>query len=298
MILISNLTLNIKDGSTIASTEIYGVKTYVNTGSGNVFNLDWETPALTDDDSIDRYSLVIKRYDPTLNVYYDIFNKNIGQVNVFYADSSMLPAELEQYMLSVYLVAYGKHGSVVTSDVINPYVIKGSGTYVKVIEDDYAEPIMKRALGFVNTMQTVATVMPMPLTLTDCDGETLIDVDEKALSAVAEPVEAPLLALADSEGYVLTYSDGRVIAPKAVAALLNREGLQFVDVAGRSLFAHSSPVLNNTSGWSIVQKGYTKDATGTWRINDIMYEALQVLNENGEYEVLMEQNGLSPIYIL
>ena len=297
MILISNLTLNIKDGSTIASTEIYGVKTYVNTGSGNVFKLDWETPILTND-TVDYYSLVIKRYDPALNVYYDIFNKNIGQVNEFYVDSPMLPIASNQYMLSIYLVAYGKQGNITTSSVITPYIISGSGTYVKVKEDNYAEPIMKRALGFVKTAQMAATVMPMQLTLTDCDGETLTDADENMLSAVAEPVETALQALADSEGYVLTYIDGKVIAPKVATVLLNRNGIQFVDAAGRPLFAQVSPVLNNTSGWSIVQKGYTKDSTGAWHINDIMYEALQVLNENGEYEVLMEQNGLSPIYIL
>ncbi len=148
---ISNLNLTVSDGSTIASTEIYGAdkKTYINIGSGNVFRLSWTTPILTGD-TVDRYSLVIKRHDTTLNVYYDIFDKNIGLVNEFYVDSSLLSTLPTQYMLSIYVVAYGKLGSVVTSNVVNPYISKGTGTYVKVTPDGYAQPIMKRALAFVN----------------------------------------------------------------------------------------------------------------------------------------------------
>ena len=60
MILISNLILSVLEGSTIASTEIYGTdkKTYVNIGSGNVFNLLWTPPTLTND-TIDHYNLLI-----------------------------------------------------------------------------------------------------------------------------------------------------------------------------------------------------------------------------------------------
>jgi hypothetical protein len=151
VILISNIVLEVLEGSTVASTEIYGAdkKTYVNIGSGNVFNLKWTT-TLTGEDTVNYYNLVIKRYDPTLNVYYDIFDKNIGLVNKFYVDSPLLPALPEQYMLSVYVVAYGKSGSVITSNVVNPYVCKGSGTYIKVQPDNYTQPIMKRALAFTN----------------------------------------------------------------------------------------------------------------------------------------------------
>ncbi len=192
MILISNLTLNIKDGSTIASTNIYGAdkKTYINIGSGNVFKLEWVTPVLTND-NIDRYSLVIKRYYPTLNVYYDIFDKNIGLVNEFFVDSPMLPALPEQYMLSIYLVAYGKQGSVVTSNVINPYISKGSGTYVKVEGDEsitYKQPIMKRALAFAN--------VPTP--------------DEKTVRVVdSNGNEVPIL---DSEGSQVQLEATRILS--------------------------------------------------------------------------------------
>jgi hypothetical protein len=54
-------------------------------------------------------------------------------------------------MLSVYLVAYGKQGSVVTSDVINPYISKGSGTYVNVKDENSVQSIMKRAAAFAKT---------------------------------------------------------------------------------------------------------------------------------------------------
>jgi hypothetical protein len=234
VILISNLVLNIKDGSTIASTNIYGAdkKTYINIGSGNVFKLEWGTPALAND-NIDRYSLVIKRYDPTLNVYYNIFDKNIGLVNEFFVDSPMLPVLPEQYMLSVYLVAYGKQGSVVTSNVINPYVSKGSGTYVKV-EAGYAQSIMKRALAFANaptTNETVAVLM-------DSNGEELVAADDEPLT------------------------------------------VEFTR-------------LLSSATWNVMQEGYTKDAEGNWRANDIEYEVL--VDSSGN--IITDENGES-IYVL
>lgn len=271
MILISNLTLNIKDGSTIASTNIYGAdkKTYINIGSGNVFKLDWETPVLTDGDNIDRYSLVIKRYDPTLNVYYNIFDKNIGLVNEFFVDSPMLPIAPAQYLLSIYLVAYSKLGSVITSNIQNPYVSHGGGTYVKVEGDGnitYKQPIMKRALGFVKNTQAMS-----------------------ATSAVS-------LVLTDSEGYVLTDSDGKILSPKAAAKLLNRFEEQFVDANGRALFAPATKLLESTNGWAVVQKGYTK-VDDTWRTNDIKYEVL--VDKNGEIIKQLNADGTyEPIYIL
>ena len=150
MILISNIVLEVLDGSTVPSTNIYGTdkKTYVNIGSGDVFKLKWNAPTLTND-TVNYYNLIIKRYDPTLNVYYDIFDKNIGLVNEFYVNSDMLPAVPEQCLLHIYVVARSKTNSIVTSNIVNPYVSKGSGTYVKVQPASYAVPIMKRAITFV-----------------------------------------------------------------------------------------------------------------------------------------------------
>ena len=237
MILISNLILSVEDGSTIASTEIYGAdkKTYINIGSGNVFKLSWTTPTLTND-MVDRYSLIIKRHDTTLNVYYDIFNKNIGLVNEFYVDSSLLPTVPLQYMLSIYVVAYGKLGSVVTSNVVNPYISKGSGTYVKVTEG--LQPIMKRALAFAK------------IALMSDEGETLTDAEGKVLFTEDAPILKTEFVLADSNSEVL------------------------LDHEGRTLLATATKVLESTNGWTVVQEGYTKATDGTWRTNDIKYEVL------------------------
>ncbi len=264
MILISNLILSIKDGSTVASTSIYGAdkKTYINIGSGNVFKLEWETPILTND-TVDHYSLVIKRYDPTLNVYYDILNKNIGLVNDFYVDSPMLPIAPEQYLLSIYLVAYGKHGGVVTSNVKNPYICKGSGSYVKVNSTDYAEPIMKRAIAFVYTPDALVTA----------EGSTLVDSEENTILVLDEALLKTEDILADVNGEPL------------------------MDVTEETIYVDMTKLLYSTD-WTVVQEGYTKAADGTWRTNDIKYEVLQVLNEStGKYEVLTGSDN-NPIYIL
>ncbi len=151
MILISNIVLEVLEGSTVPATEIYGAskKVYVNIGSGNVFRLRWEPPTLTND-IVDRYTVVIERYDPTLNVYNTVYNKNVGLVNEFYVDSSLLPILPEQYLLSIYVIAYSKLGSVITSNIVAPYVCKGSGTYVNVQPEEYAQSIMKRAVAFAN----------------------------------------------------------------------------------------------------------------------------------------------------
>lgn len=235
MILISNLILNVEDGSTIASTNIYGAdkKTYINIGSGNVFKLHWETPDLTGD-TVDRYSLIIKRHDTTLNVYYDIFNKNIGLVNDFYVDSSLLPALPEQYMLSIYLVAYSKQGSVITSNVVNPYVSKGTGTYVKVQSEGYAQPIMKRAIAFAKVDQTLTKLL-------SSEGLTLKDKENRTLFAIDDAVED---ALVDSNGTIIK------------------------DATGTALMVEATKILENSDGWTIMLEGYTKDANG-WRANDI-----------------------------
>ncbi len=185
MILISNIVLEVLDGSTVASTKIYGAdkKTYVNIGSGNVFNLKWNVPTLTND-TVDHYNLVIKRYDPTLDVYYNIFDKNIGMVNKFYVDSDLLPAAPEQYILHIYVVAHGKNSGVVTSNVVTPYICKGSGTYIKVQTTDYTQPIMKRALGFVNA----PTDDEIVATLRDITGRKLqiLDSDNNPVPFKAE----------------------------------------------------------------------------------------------------------------
>ena len=186
MIPISNLFLKAYEDTTSIATEIYGAdkKTYINTGSGNVFKLEWGLTEAIPNDTVDHFNLVIKRYDPTLNVYYNIFEKNVGLIYSFFVKSTLLPPAPEQYVLSIYVVAYGKHGSVVTSNIINPYVSKGSGTYVKVESVNDKPPIMKRAIAFVNAPASVESVA----TLQDLNGRTLFakDADEPLAAEVTK----------------------------------------------------------------------------------------------------------------
>jgi hypothetical protein len=268
VILISNLVLKVLDGSAVASTEIYGKdkKTYINIGSGNVFKLHWETPGLVGE-TIDRYDLIIRRHDTTLNVYYDVFNKNIGLVNEFFVNSSLLSALPDQYMLSIYLVAYGKQGSVVTSNVVNPYVSKGSGTYVKVGGTDYAQPIMKRAIAF--------TKIALPVL---ADGNNQI--------------------LKDKEGNTLTLTS---LPDKRVRALADIGGELLADSEGNPLIAEATNVLSIVNGLTIVQNSYMQDSEGIWQQSDIKYETLVAKNTDGKFEVVTVRNNegaYEPLYIL
>lgn len=207
MIPISNLFLEAYEDTTSMATEIYGAdkKTYINTGSGNVFKLEWGLTAAIPNDTVDHYNLVIKRYDPVINVYYDIFNNNIGLVHSFFVKSTILPQAPEQYMLSIYVVAYGKHGSVVTSNIINPYVSMGSGTYVKVESANDKPPIMKRAIAFVN----VPTPAESVAALQELNGRALF----------AKDTDEPLVA----EATKLLSSDSWNIAQKGYTKGANNE---------------------------------------------------------------------------
>jgi hypothetical protein len=335
VILISNIILEVLDGSTIASTEIYGVdkKTYINIGSGNVFKLKWNTPVLTND-FVDHYNLVVKRHDPTLGAYYDIFNKNIGLVNEFFIDSIMLPQAPDQYKLSIYLEVYGRYGNVITSNTVGPYVSKGGGGYVQVENSrnaTFEQPIMKRALSFVNIPRAIASTMVTELKLADIDSVlladidgnvlscsstatistkvSLVDIDDKILTdidqkvlyltqqATAATATGAIIKLADIDGNILTDIDDNILYISMAARLLDSEGKQYVDATGRALFAPVTRLLNSASGWTVVQKGYIKDLSNNWRANDIMYEMLLIPNENGKYEILTDSAG-QPIYLL
>lgn len=284
MILISNLKLTISDkASAIASTTIYGAdkETYINIGSGIVFKLAWNTPTLTND-TVNYYVLVIKRYDPVLNVYSDIFNKNIGLVNEFFVDSPLLPPAPVQYMLSIYVAAYSKNGNIITSNIINPYISRGTGTYVNVQSDEDIAPTMTRALGFVNLAQAAASassVMQIQTVLATIDGEILRCLDD------------------DGEYTVK-------LVPLATAMLLDSNSEQFVDATGRALFAPAVKLLTSTNDWVIVQQGYVKEDEDSWQTNDLKYEVLQVRCAEdageyaGKYDVLYDSDTEQPIYIL
>lgn len=271
MILISNLTLYVSDGSTIASTEIYGAdkKTYINIGSGNVFKLTWTTPLVTNDDVVDHYTLVIKRHDTSLDVYYNIFDRNVGLVNEFYVDSALLPSAPLQYVLSIYIVAYGKLGSVITSNVVNPYISKGSGSYVKVTDNNYKQPIMKRALAFVKELPTARTAATHTLTDSDTD-----------------------VVLTDINGVALQDIDGNTLTLTAFD-LVDCNGTALLDANQKVLFASATQLLESTNNWHVVQESYTRDTSNNWQVNSIKYETL--VDSSGE---LIEDINNEPIYVL
>lgn len=283
MIIISNLILEVHDGNTIASTEVYGVdkKTYINIESGNVFYLTWELDSIPND-SVDHFNVVIKRYDPTLNVFYDILYKNVGYTHAFYVNADILPKAPLQYILSIYIVAYGKYGSVITSNIETPYVCKGSGTYVKVEYDDYS--IMKRALAFAKTLNLDTVTLTSEMILKDIQELTLYDIDEK----------------------VLTTSD--ITIKEFEASLSDQKGRAIQDATGNDLFAVASKLLYSVNGWDIIQDSYTKDDDGNWQKNDIEFEMLIIKNKESEkygetVEVVIgkDANGDSiyePLYVL
>ena len=297
MIIISNLVLEIYDSNTIASTDIYGAdkKTYVNIGSGNVFQLDWDLGRLQND-TLDHFNVVIKRYDPVLNVYYDILHKNVGAVFSFSVKADYLPAAPAQYMLSIYVVAYGKKGSVITSNVVNTYVCKGSGSYVKVEYDDYKQPIMKRALAFAKTASSMSAAMAsLTEVLTDIDGYVLLDSDDKVLSVMSltQPTETQPTELVSLDGLVLKFKDE--------------------DETEKVLLAPATKLLTSVTGWEVMQEGYTKGTDGEWHTNDIRFEVLIAGGESNDYgtiiEVIVSKDGddadgnpinpvFEPLYVL
>lgn len=101
----------------------------------------------------------------------------------------MLPALPAQYKLAIYVVAYGKQGSTITSNVVNPYVSKGAGTYVKVTPTGYSVPIMKRALAIANAPTPDALTAVIldkegnPAQLLDNDANTIQPVVASVLSS-------------------------------------------------------------------------------------------------------------------
>jgi hypothetical protein len=285
VISIDNLiNLTVSDGSTIASTEIYGEdkKTYINIGSGNVFKLSWELA----DASVDHYNLVIKRHDVALNLYYDIFDKNIGLVNEFYVNADLLPALPLQYKLFIYVVAFKNDGSTITSNIVTPYVSKGTGIYVKdnelvgynkitkltdentlIVEGTEAWPIFRRALAFVK------------IALSDAKGEILKDKNNKIIYSADVPTIS-------SNNFTLVSSDNLIL----------------MDSEGQPLIADATELLTSTTGWELAKEGYIKDSdSGVWHANDIKYEIL--LDSENQIILADFDDGVTkivdePIYVL
>ncbi len=297
MILISNLILEVNDGTTIASTEIYGTdkKTYVNIGSGNVLSLNWYFDTLPNDETLDHFKLVIKRYDPTLDVYYNILDKNIGLVNSFYVNSDILPIVPLQYMLSIYVVAYDKQGGAMTSNVVTPYVCKGSGSYVKVQPEGYAGPIMKRALAFAKTARAAMAGATAPIesvvALATNSGELLHTNKEDQIEIL-----------------VVTDEDPFVPKEQIESELADKNGILLLDASteeGELLLATTTKLLYNVNGWDIMQESYTKGDDNEWHTSDIKFEVLVAKGTENSYEPIMvrinddKDNPIyEPLYVL
>ena len=180
----ATLNLSISDGGTITSTDIYNAKSYIDIGSGNVFKLSWNTPMPASE--IDYYYLSIRRYNASTGTYTTIISSNIGNVNEFYVESSLLSTITQtQYQLTMYVIAKSKKGTTydITSNVVTTYVTEGCGSYVKVF-DGYKQPIMKRAVAFakVNTAKSDEAV------LAENYGRALVDVNGRTLYAATATI--------------------------------------------------------------------------------------------------------------
>lgn len=181
----SDFIVNISDGNTVPSTNIFGDKVYIDIGSGNVLKLNWETP-ISSTNEISYYSIYISSYDPTTENNYTIYNSNIGIVNEFYVNSSILAEESRNiYPLNITLTAHSKYGDAFNcySNTISTYIYKGCGIYVKV-EEGYTQPIMKRAIALVNLAeQETPSLLERNVQLTDLNGQLLTDINSRPLYA-------------------------------------------------------------------------------------------------------------------
>lgn len=145
----SNLSINISDGGTVPSLDYLSSKTYINIGSGNVLKVSWNTPTALNN-TVDTYIVHVLGYSNESNGYKPLYTTDVGNVNEFYLNSSVLNSVQQTFLpLHIYVEAISKYGpqynGLSNTEVI--YVCRGTGTYVKV-EEGYAQPIMKRAVAF------------------------------------------------------------------------------------------------------------------------------------------------------
>jgi hypothetical protein len=174
--------LNIIDGTTVPSLALYGDRTYVDIGSGEVLKLLWDTPVATNN-IVDSYTLNLSKYNPETGTFITLYEHNIGDVNSFSINTDHLSsAELAQYTLQISIIAHSKYGVAYDSPVktVSAQISKGSGTYLKV-NHGYPQPIMKRSLAFVKL-----DYKP----ITDTSGKELRDANDKALYAKTARTQA------------------------------------------------------------------------------------------------------------
>ena len=78
-----------------------------------------------------------------------------------------------------------------------------------------------------------------------------------------------------------------------LAPVLDASGVQVNDSAGKAVYTKASSVQDSTTGWTLMQKFFAKDANGNWKTNDLKYEALT----DSSGEVVKDQND-DIIYVL
>jgi uncharacterized repeat protein (TIGR02543 family) len=175
----SEFNLLALDGTTLPSTDVYGYKTYIDSGCGNVLKLCWDTPVALNN-KVDSYQLIINREDPSTGDVFSVLSENVGNTNEFYLNASLVSQiELAHYQLIVQVVAFSKYGTSYMnySNPLTVHISKGCGTYVRV-KDGYAQPIMKRAIALAKLYDSNETVL-----LTSSDDFVLTGLDEISLYA-------------------------------------------------------------------------------------------------------------------
>lgn len=263
---LSQPNITVSSGSTVPYIKLSDVKTFVDIGSGSVFKLSWNTPTATNNE-VDCYKLVMNMFDPETGILTYLHNDNIGNVNEFCVNSSYLSAvNISRCSLRIQLTACSKYGQAYdsSSEIIEVYICKGSGTYIKV--EDGPQPIMKRALAFAK-LNYVA--------LTDTAGKALTDTWGEPLYAKAARTQKVIL------DETLDY-----------ASLVDADGMLIKDTDDHSILAETV-IAQSESGWALMQEFHSKDSNGIWRSSDISYEVLT----NADGETITDKNN-ELIYIL
>ena len=177
-----NLIITVSDGNTVPSIDFLDTKTYPDIGSGNVLKLSWDTPIATDN-TVDYYKLYIAYYNDNTDNYKILFNDSIGNINEYYITSNLLSSiPFEQFKLSFQLTAYSRYGASYNgvSNMLVVNIARSCGIYTTV-QENYEQPIMKRAIGCAKLGYKQ---------LTDADGKAMLDAAGKVLYTKTSSAQA------------------------------------------------------------------------------------------------------------
>ena len=99
----------------------------------------------------------------------------------------------------------------------------------------------------------------------------------KVEEGYAQPVMKRSLAFTKLDYKAITTSDGTVLTGED----------------GKAIYGKTSSVQDASTGWSLVQEFYSKDASDKWHISDMSFEALTDING----EIVTDING-DTVYVL